>query len=172
MPVIIPQESGRPATIEKPTSAYATSAYMDGWKILGWLGLAYLIMSVIDLALGWYPLNFGRPEWEFGTISASFSGLAIPTLALYLMLGSALARERTDIAKGIAIVMIILALSLAILALLYLTSVPLALKAVAANPVVHLGMKKSVFKTLMLFTGYEALYVLGAIKGLRKRAAI
>jgi hypothetical protein len=145
---------------------------MDGWKILGWLGLAYLIMSVIDLALGWYPLNFGRPEWEFGTISASFSGLAIPTLALYLMLGSALARERTDIAKGIAIVMIILALSLAILALLYLTSVPLALKAVAANPVVHLGMKKSVFKTLMLFTGYEALYVLGAIKGLRKRAAI
>jgi hypothetical protein len=169
MPVIIPQESGRPATVEKPTTAYATSAYMDGWKILGWLGLAFLIMSLIDLALGWYPLNFGRPEWEFGTISASISGLAIPTLALYLMLSSAIARERLDIAKGVAIVMIILAISLAVFVILYLTSVPLALKAVAANPVVHLGMKKAIFKSLMLFTGYEALYILGAFKGLRTR---
>ncbi len=172
MPVIIPQESGRAVTVEKPTSAYATTAYMDGWKLLGWLGLAFLIMSLIDLALGWYPVEFGRPEWEFGTISASIAGLAIPTLALYLMLGSAIARERTDIARGIAIVMIILAISLAVLAILYLTSVPLALRAVAANPLIHLGMKKSVFKSLMLFTGYEALYILGAFKGLRKTAPV
>jgi hypothetical protein len=168
MSVIIPQESGRGSTVARPVSATATS-YLDSWKILGWLGLAYFLMSMIDLALGWYPLGFGKPEWEFGTISATAAGLAIPTLALYLMLGAAIARERVDIAKGIAIVMIVLAVSLVILELLYLTSVPLALKAVASNPVIHLGMKKSVFKSLMLITGYEAMYVLGAIKGLRAR---
>jgi len=171
MSVIIPQESGRGSTVARPVSATAT-AYLDSWKILGWLGLAYFLMSMIDLALGWYPLGFGKPEWEFGTISATAAGLAIPTLALYLMLGAAIARERVDIAKGIAIVMIVLAVSLVILELLYLTSVPLALKAVASNPVIHLGMKKSVFKSLMLITGYEAMYVLGAIKGLRARRTV
>lgn len=166
MSVIIPQESGRGATIARPVSATAT-AYLDSWKILGWLGLAFFIMSIIDLALGWYPLGFGTAEWEFGTISATASGLAIPTLSLYLMLGAAIARERTDIAKGVAIVMIVLAVALVILALLYLTSVPLALKAVTSNPSLHLGMKKSVFKSLMLITGYVIMYALGAIKGLK-----
>lgn len=147
------------------------SAGAEAWKLLGWLGAAYLFMSSIDLALGWIPLKFGTPEWEFGTLSATFAGLAIPTLALYLMLGSAIARERLGMIKTLAWVMAALALVLAVLCLVYLTSVPLALRAVANNDMVSGGLKKSVVKSLMLFTGYEVLYVLGAIQGLRRRVA-
>jgi len=137
--------------------------------MLGWLGVAYLIMSVIDLALAWYPWGFGKPEWEFGTISTTIAGFAIPTLALYLILGSALARERTNVVRGIAVAMLVLAVFLAILCLLYLTSVPLALMAVSTNPGIHLGMKKAIVKSLTLFLGYETLFIVGGIKGLRQR---
>jgi hypothetical protein len=169
MSVLIPQDSGRSATVARPSSTSLSSAQLTGWKILGWLGAAYLIMSVIDLALGWYPISFGSPEWEFGTISATIAGLAIPTLALYLMLGSALARERANVARTIAIAMIVVAIFLAILFILYLTAVPLALRAVTSNPIIHLGMKKAIIKSLTLFLGYEALFILGAMKGLGRR---
>lgn len=171
MSVIIPQQSGRPTTVERPAAAYSTSAQLIAWRILGWLGLAFFIMSLIDLALGWYPTRFGSPEWEFGTISATVSGLAIPTLSLYLMLGAAFAREQKGIAKALGIVLILLALVLPALGILYLTNVPLALKSTATNDVVHFGMKKAILKAITLFAGYELLYILGAIKVFRRRPA-
>ncbi len=170
MSVIIPQESGRSATVGRSTTGYTSAGLVEAWRVLGWLGLAFLIMSLIDLALGWYPMRFGSPEWEFGTISATISGLAIPTLALYLVFGSAIAREQTQVIRAVAIAMVVLALALAGLALLYLTSVPLALRAVSGNAIIHLGMEKAVAKSVMLVAGYEALYIAGAFKGLRRRA--
>jgi hypothetical protein len=62
--------------------------------------------------------------------------------------------------------------ALPILGILYLTNVPIALKATATNDVVHFGMKKAILKSLILFTGYEVLYVIGALKGLRRRSSI
>jgi hypothetical protein len=168
MSVIIPQETGRGGAVGRPAAGNFSMAQINAWRALGWLGTAYLIMSVIDLALGWYPLGFGTPEWEFGTISGTFSGLAIPTLALYFILGSAVARERINVVRVVSIAMLALALFLAILFILYLTSVPLALRAVAANPVIHMGMKKAIVKSATLFFGYETLYVLGGVVGLKR----
>lgn len=139
--------------------------------VLGWLGLGYFVMSLIDLALGWYPMRFGSPEWEFGTISATVSGLAIPTLSLYLMLAAAFARERARRVKGLGITFVVLALALPVLGIFYLTNVPLALKSTATNDLAHLGVKKAVLKTLTLFAGYEILYITGALKGLRRRSS-
>jgi hypothetical protein len=172
MSVLIPNDSGRSATVARSSSSVFSAGQLLSWKLLGWLGLAYLIMSLIDLALGWYPVRFGTPEWEFGTVSATINGLAIPTLALYLMLGSAVARENAKIVKAISIVMVVLAIFLAILFVLYLTSVPLALRAVASNAIIAQGMKKAIAKAVTLFLGYEILYVLAASKGLRRRPAV
>jgi hypothetical protein len=168
MSVIIPQESGRGATVARPVTGNFSLSQLSAWRVLGWLGTAYLIMSVIDLALGWYPLGFGTPEWEFGTISGTFQGLAIPTLALYLILCSAVARERPGIVKAVSVGMLALAIFLAILFIIYLTSVPIALRAVETNPIIHMGMKKAIVKSATLFLGYEVLYVLGALVGLRR----
>ena len=129
-------------------------------------------MSLIDISLGWYPLRFGRPEWEFGTISATINGLAIPSLALYLILGSAIALERPTLAKAVGIVMVVLALILLALVILYLTNVPIALKATQANALAHSGIKKAAVKALVFFTGYEILFVLGALKALRRRTTV
>jgi len=142
------------------------------WRTLGWLGLAYFIMALIDLALGWYPTRFGSPEWEFATISASLAGLAIPTLALYLILAAAQALDHKGTAKAVSIVMIVFALALPALGIFYLTNVPLALRATATNDVANFGMKKAIVKSLALFAGYETLYVFGAIIGFRRRSSV
>jgi hypothetical protein len=88
------------------------------------------------------------------------------------MLGSTIARERTKLAKAVAIVMIVFAIALPALGIFYLTNVPIALKSTATNDVVHFGMKKAILKSLMLFAGYEVLYIVGAVQGLRRRASI
>lgn len=172
MPLIIPQESGRSATVDRPVTAYLSSAYSDGWRVLGWLGLAFFVMSLIAIALGWYPVRFGSPEWEFGTISATMGALFIATLGLYLMLAAAISRERAGIAKAVAIVMILMALFIAALAIVYLTTVPIALNSVATNDAARLGMKKAIVNWLVLFVGYEAVYIFGALNGLRRRPAV
>jgi hypothetical protein len=95
--------------------------------------------------------------------------LSIPTLELYLTLSSAIATEWTLIVKRVGIVMVVLALILPVLGVVWLTNVPLALKATATNDVVHFGVKKAIIKTALLFAGYEILYVLAAWKALRRR---
>lgn len=172
MPLIIPQESGRSATVDRPTTTYLSSAYMDGWRLLGWLGIAFFVMSAIDVLLGWYPIRFGSPEWEFGTISATVAALSIPTLGLYLMLCSAISRERPVMAKAVGIGMIVMGVFLLGLAILYLTTIPLALRAVRTNDMASLNMKKAILKWLILFAGYETLYLLGGLKGIRRRSAV
>jgi hypothetical protein len=172
MSALIPQALGHPANVKSASSSHFSAAQPNAWQLLGWLGFAYLLMSVTDLALGWYPLKFGTAEWEFGTISATISDLAIPALALYLILCSAIARGSAKVIQAVSIVLIALAVSLTILFILYLTAVPLALRAVSTNPIIHLGMKKAIFKSLTLFIGYEALFVLGGLKGLRLRTIV
>ena len=140
--------------------------------MLGWLGAAFFAMSVVDLLLGWYPVRFGSPEWEFGTISQTVAAMSMPTLSLYLVLASAIARERANIAKGVGIAMIVMAVFLLGLAFFYLTTLPLALRAVRTNDMSSLNMKKAVLKWLILFVGYEVLLIVGGLKGIRRRSAL
>lgn len=155
--------------MERPTgAAFANASQLNGWRILGMVGLGFLIMSMLDLTLGWYPIDFGSPSWEFGTISATVAALSIPVLSLFLIMASGMALDRPKVVKAVGIGMIVMALFLAGLGVLWLTNVPLALKATSANQVVNFGVKKAIAKSLLLFTGYEILLVLGAVKALRR----
>lgn len=169
MSVFVPQKSSRTNTIDSGNAPALARAPSRAWTVVGWLGFGYFVMSMLDLALGWYPLGFGSPEWEFGTLSASMAGLAIPTLALYLMLASALARNKVNLARSVGIIVLIMAVLIGVLCAIYLSSLPIALNAVASNPVVHLGVQKAIAKTLMLCAGYEILYLTAALVALRRQ---
>ena len=165
MSVIVPERGRSSSLVSSPAPI---TRHADAWRLLGWLGIGYLVMSVTDLALGWYPLGFGSPEWEFGTISATMAGLAVPTLSLYLILGAALVTARALAARAVAAIMIFVAVALAVLCIVYLTSIPIALNAVAQNSVARLGIQKAIIKSLMLFLGYETLLTVGALTGFRQ----
>jgi hypothetical protein len=91
---VVMQQSGRPSdagvilaaepTARDRTRRATASGERDRtpWVpivVVGW-GLA--IVGMIDVALVWFPTNFSSAEWEFGTITRTFNGLALATVGI------------------------------------------------------------------------------------------
>jgi len=136
------------------------------WMLLGVLGAVFAVVGLADILLGLYPPS-RRPEWEFGAISSILNGLAIPTMGGYLVLSSLLTRGNASAARAVSGLALFAAVLLAILALVYLTVVPLALRSVAGNEVLALAMRKAIVKGVILFVAYIALFVFAGMQGLR-----
>ena len=71
-----------------PPDNVRDASLLNAWRLLYWIGFAFVVMGGTDITLAWYPAPFGNPEWEFGAISATLNGLALPTLGFYLLLCS------------------------------------------------------------------------------------
>src|SRR5512135_2434530 len=63
----------------------------QGWRLLVLVGLIVGAAGWLDVLMLWYPPQFGKPEWEFGTVSAMFSGLPLATIGLALVMAGGLA---------------------------------------------------------------------------------
>jgi hypothetical protein len=119
-----------------------------GWSLLGWVGLVFLAIGLLDLALGWFPPRFGNPEWEFGTVTRTFDSLPITVLGLALTLASAIQRRVAWATRAAAALCWLLALILAAGFVVFLLDVPVALKAVT-QPVVRAGLDRAIIKALV-----------------------
>jgi hypothetical protein len=157
-PLIVPSDSVSRAPVANAVAA---------WRTLDWLAVAFLVLGLTDIALGWFPLAFGKPEWEFGTISGSLNALTIPMFGLYLLLASAIARGDRRAGRVVAAIMAVLALFLAFLGVVYLTVAPIAIRSVADAPGASLGIRKAIAKALLLGVAYLVLLIVGARKGWR-----
>ena len=166
MPLVSPVPR-RPHTGEGLIVRTSNRGPLDAWRALGWLGASFALVGLIDVALGWYPWAFGNAEWEFGTISGTLNALAIPMLGLYLVLASAIARSDGRSGRVVAVVMGILMVTVLGLGVIYLTVLPLAIKAVAGNALVTLGIKKAVVKAVLLGIMDSVLLGFGMVKGWR-----
>ena len=155
--------------VEKPgtLSRAESGVQVDAWSLVGWLGIVLVVLGFVDIGLGLYPLAFGNSEWEFGMITGILNGFALPTMGFYLFLGSLIAGGKRIGARVTALVMVVVAATLVALGLLYATAIPLALKSVAGNALLALGIKKALVKAGVLLVGYLALYVVGAVRGWR-----
>jgi len=139
----------------------------DAWSLIGWLGIVLVILGFVDIGLGLYPTAFGNSEWEFGTLTGILNGFALPTMGFYLLLASFIAGGKRVAARVTSLLMIVVVVALVVLGLLYATGIPLALKSVAGNALLTLGIKKALVKAGVLLVGYLSLYVLGAVRGWR-----
>ena len=166
MQIISPAQR-RPITVETAALRHGSRGPLDAWRALAWIGVAFALLGLIDVALGWYPAAFGNPEWEFGTISGTLNALAIPMLGLYLVLASAIARSDRRSARVVAVVMGLLLATILVLGVIYLTVLPIAIKAVSSNALVALGMKKAVVKAMTLGAADMVLLGVGMVKGWR-----
>jgi len=149
---------------EKRTRAVRAEPLV-GWAWIGWFGCLLALAGLFDFALGWYPLRFGVPEWEFGTVVSTYSGLPLITMGFAALLGAGLARGTRWLLWVMAIGMALFAAFLLVMLLLFLTDVPLALRAV--DGVALLGIKKAVVKTLVLGLLFPVAYIAGAVAAVR-----
>ena len=157
----------RPISVETAAVRSGGRAQLEAWRALSWIGIAFVLLGLTDVALGWYPPAFGNPEWEFGTISGTLNALAIPMLGLYLVLASAIARSDRRSARIVAVAMGLLLATILLLGVIYLTVLPIAIKAVSSNALVALGMKKAVVKAMTLGVADAVLLGVGMVKGWR-----
>jgi hypothetical protein len=140
----------------------SVSAPRTAWKLFGWLGLIFVVIGAVDLALHWYPTAFKQPEWEFGTVANSVATLPLMTIGLTIMLASFLARGSRVGVMVMCVVFVLVLLFLIAAYLLFLSDVPLALR--AAQGPVAITIKKSIVRTsamaLAFGIGYGAAAVL------------
>ncbi len=137
------------------------------WALLVPTGLIFLLVGAADLALVWYPLGFGSAEWEFGSVTSMLNGLPVLVMGLVFLAMAAVASGRRWAGRGIATVLVLLAVTVVLMAALYATTVPIALKAVP-NPTVALGLKKAIAKTTIQAAVYPVLLIWLAISAWRR----
>ncbi len=135
------------------------------WRWIGWFGLVLAVVGLADFALAWYPMNWGSPEWEFGTVTASYSGLPLPTMGLLALIASAVARGMRWQIVVLAVGLLGFALLLYVGFAVFLTTVPMALGAVEGVP--QLGIKKAIVKTTVLALAFPGSYVVAGWLALR-----
>lgn len=145
----------RPRTVPRDSSR--------SWLVLGWIGLAFLMVGGADFALTWFPPQFGNPEWEFGTVTQSFNGLPILLLGLGLLTVAAESTGRRWwglVGLGASSVLMLWVL---VGAVLWGLNVSLALDMVPEQ--LELGVRRAVALTLIQSVTYSSALAYLAWKG-------
>ena len=135
------------------------------WAWVGWAGLVFAVVGFGDFFLAWYPAAFGSPEWEFGTVAATFSGLPLISLGLLGLVGAGLAVGRRWLIATMAVVLIGFAVLLLVAYAVFLTDIPVALRAVEGPA--SLGIKKAIVKTSVLAVAFVVTYLVAAVAAFR-----
>ena len=141
----------------------------SAWRWVGWFGLVLAVAGLGDFFLTWFPLQFGSPEWEFGTIAAAFSGLPLVTMGFAAMLGAASARRIRWQLTGMGATLTALGVVLIGALVVFLLVVPVALAAVEGPA--RLGVIKAIVRTTMLGVLFSATYLVAGIGALRQAKA-
>ena len=142
-------------------------AMSAGWRVLRMIGFVLLVVGVLDLALAWFPLRFGTPEWEFGTISATLNNMPVPAMGLALLLAYAAAERNVGVLVAVAVWGAVMTVFLSVAAVFYGLDVPLALRAVQ-NPVALRGLKTGMIKAVISLIGYGGFHVWAAVFAIRR----
>ncbi len=122
-----------------------------------WLGLAFLLVGGVDIALTWLPTHFGAREWEFGTATNVLNSFPVPLMGLGAMLWSTQERRRRWMAAlGLAAALLLL-LSILLGLVLWGTGIPLAIHSAPAQAAP--GLKKALIKTSIQVVVYSVLLV-------------
>jgi hypothetical protein len=136
-----------------------------GWAVAGWLGLTLALAGLADLVLLWIPVQFGVPEWEFATVASTTSAMPLVTIGLAGLVGSAAFRGSRWLLWVVGVVLAVGAVALAVGMLLFLTNVPMAIRATA--DAARLGILKAIAKTAVLGLLFGSTYVAGAFWSLK-----
>ncbi|MDX2122855.1 MAG: hypothetical protein SF070_17560 [Gemmatimonadota bacterium] len=135
----------------------------SGWYLLGGIGLVFAVVALADLALAWYPLQFGDAEWEFGTATTVLGSMPLLTMGLALGFAAAVARGRVAMVRVLAIVFALLAVSLMAVVALYASNISTGLSTVL--PENKPGLQKAIAQTLTQGVLYPLAFLWVAIKG-------
>jgi hypothetical protein len=125
------------------------------WALLGWIGLAFVIVGWMDFGSTWFPTDFGNRPWKLDTVASSFDRLPVLVLGLGLLLtSSGLTDRRGLVALAVAATFATL-VSVVGGAILWIAAGPLASGGVPAEALE--GMTRSAARTAVQAATYTLL---------------
>jgi hypothetical protein len=136
------------------------------WSFLGLTGAVFFLIGSADQLLAFVPATFGNQEWEFGTISSYLDAMPLPALGATLFMAAGMALGRRWMVKTGSVVLVLMSALIVALLVLYVTIVPVALKAVN-DPAIRFGLKKAIVKGLGQSLGYPVVFLALAVKAWR-----
>jgi hypothetical protein len=156
--ILVKAEAGRrrPAATPQPDVA---------WVWIGWLGLVLALAGLTDLVLLWVPTRIGSPEWEFATVVSTASAMPLVSIGLAALLASGASTGKRWLLWSVGSVVAVGAVVLVLLLVLFLTNVPMALKATSGEA--QVGILKATVKTVMLAGLFGSAYAVGAVWSFR-----
>jgi len=167
MLVFEPEVQAKKSRAESPA---AVPYRIIGFQLLGVVGAGFALVGGIDLLVAWVPQAFGQPEWEFGTITQTLDGIPVCAIGLAMLLTGALAEDNRRLARTVAGIFMLIALAIVAMAVLYVTVLPLALRAVP-DPTIRQGLMKAMVKTITQAVVYPTVFTWVGIKAWRSTAA-
>ncbi len=141
------------------------------WGLIGWFGLLLFVIGSADAAVNFYPMAWGSPEWEFGTVASVLGALPLISMGLAALLGAMLGRGSRGGVISISILVLLAGLAVLGLYVLFLTDVPLALRASAKSPAAF-AIRRGILRTSILGLGFGFGYLAAgtlALLSLRRR---
>ena len=139
-----------------PARAIAGHALSDdAARAIGVVGAALLLIGWADLTLLWLPPDFGRPDWEFGTVSAHFDGMPLGTVGIALLAIPAFSSARAWPGRVIGAWCALVAVACLGALVVFALDVPIALRTAGIPRPVLL---EAVAKTTLFAVIYVAAY--------------
>lgn len=134
-----------------------------GWRVLGLIGAAFLLVGALNAFTIWFPTRFGVPEWELGSASEFFDTFPLFGLGLSILLAHGVAQGRKYQVRVLATVCVLVAVGMWLAFTLFATTWPITLK-VVTNPVALTPIKKAAAKTAVqaLVYPFALLWLAGA----------
>lgn len=157
-----------PDARQEPVALRAVHAPAIGWEVLTWIGLAFVVVGAVDLGLAWYPLQFGNVDWEFGILAVTLDNLPLPALGFTFLVVAALSDGKVWQVRTASVCCALLTAVLLGGLVVYLLTVPLALK---AELPARFSIKKAVLKTLVQFAMYLLVFGVLTVKTWRATRA-
>jgi hypothetical protein len=127
-----------PAVESRPLS-------LQPFQLIGLVGVLFTVIGGHEIFTQVFPLSLGTPEWEFGTYSSLMDNMPLLMMGLGFLGVFAVVGGHKVLARVLAVILFVLALSLIAFAFLYLTNVPQVLR-LRTGPAVRTGLKKAVTK--------------------------
>jgi hypothetical protein len=163
LPKLTPPIAKAPEAAKGPTAVRSLPMASAAWSLLGGIGVLLAVVGGADIALIWVPLAFGNPEWEFGTLTSTFDSLPVLTLGLGLALVATYDADATRVRRLIRTLFGVIAVALIAGGVLYLTLLPMALRALS-DPAVQIGLFRAMVKTAIQAVAYPTLYLWIALR--------
>jgi len=136
------------------------------WTVLAVLGVAFAVVSLVDVGLTFYPVGFGSPEWEFTTSTAVMNNLPLAVVGIGLMAGAGMARQSRPLAAAASVLAGLLGIVVLLLAALFLKNLGVARGSVT-DPVAAQGMTEVIVRTSVEILAYLTALGWLAVKGRR-----